>query len=171
MKWIQSCIICLTVSLLVGCTKTPPNTTPMSPIGQTATVGRKVIAVSNGVLTAVDGLATAKTITPADATRLANVIKQIGDQGGRLADGLRVLDAATSPQARVAAADNVRTVLALMQTLVASSVIPIQNENGRAAVQQLMQRISDVIFEVMSVLPAKPIPVASLQFTTVVWVG
>lgn len=144
------------ITVTVNCgQRRPPN---LSVVGDTAIKGRQVIAAANGVVTAVDALATQKIIRPDDAAKVMGIMRQAGGVAQQLASALTVMDSATTETARSGAAADARRYLTTVLLLVQSSVIPIQDANAREQVANLLKNISALILDVASVLPVRPTP-------------
>lgn len=114
--------------------------------GQIALYGTKVLEATDQALTAVDTLADAKVINSADTVAIVTRLKQVGVEGKRLAEALKIVDEARadSPERRTALT-TARQIVETIQKLVDQAVIPISDPG-------LRQRISGVLLPLVQIL-------------------
>lgn len=146
----------------------PARPGPASIEGKLAVKGRQAIAANQTAADGVDQLITDKVLTTNEGLIVLRQLKAVNDQLLRLPTALRAVDEAVTEAQRVNGLARASSILKSSQAALASGLVKVGSEAGRAKAQLLLQVVSDALLAVALAMPAITDPPGG---ATLSWTG
>lgn len=129
----------------IGCApKVPPN---VSPIGQTAVLGRQFVVAGTGAVRGLDAVMESGMLPVEYGVPVLSVMKRVGDEAVRLADILRAIDEAKTAAQRTDAIGRARAVIVGMRSLLDGAALPIADSKAKSVVVSALSTLSAILLD------------------------